>query len=429
MVGRRLALPVAAGTCLCAALAGAAATSTSMAAAVCVALVLFLAFVLDRGGVLVGIASLLLFMASAVSVEQMDKYQDAVRIAAIVVLAFGAACGAVSTTGSGWDRGRSARPLFAAYLVGMTGYLVAATLPFGDTESLAVGSAGLVLLTAYLLLATKLLSPQTLDVAVVSALVAAVAFSLLLGFVLPDIAMLGGRLQGITANPNLLGMYAFLLVAAVVLRSRPWPLTLAAIGLGVAALVWTASRGSALALLATVIVGAGMKAGRARQLALPLLALGIIPVALTVYGAEPTEIKLFRSNNSREGSIQEVVDLVRTGSLGGVGIGNERTLLASSPLGAFVHGGVVALCSILLIYVAFLWLSWKAGRATFAFAVGAVVHSNFEAWLLSSMGPMLVLIALTWMSMPSADPGGRGGQGAPSERVPVLVPHMPGRGA
>jgi len=429
MVGRRLALPVAAGMCLCVALAGAAATSAPMATAVCVALVLFLAFVLDRGGVLVGIASLLLFMASAISVEQMGKYQDAVRIAAILVLAFGAACGAVSTTGSGWDRGRSARPLFAAYLVGMTGYLVAATLPFGDTESLAVGSAGLVLLTAYLLLATKLLSPQTLDVAVVSALVAAVAVSLLLGFVLPDIAMLGGRLQGITANPNLLGMYAFLLVATVVLRSRPWPLTLAATVLGVGALVWTASRGSALALLVTLVAGAVMNAGRARRLAFPLLALGAVPFALTAYSPERAEIKLFRTNNSREGSIREFIDLVHSGSFGGIGIGNERTLISSSLMGAFVQGGVVALCSMLLIYVAFLWLSWKSGRATFAFALGAVVHSNFEAWLMSSMGPMLVLIALTWMSMLLADPGVRVEPGSLSERVPGQLRHAPWRGA
>ncbi|MEH1124636.1 hypothetical protein [Micromonospora sp. CPCC 206061] len=400
MTGPRIRIAVATGAFLCAALAGVvASTSIHMATAACLALVLFLVFAVDRSGGGAFITSLLLFLACAVSIAQIAEYTELVRALAIMVLALGAVCGVLDATRPGNDRLRSARPLLAVYLVGMVGYFVAATLPFDNTKSLVTGILGLASLTVYVLLTTKLLAPHTLDVALVAVLASVIIVSLVLGFVLPDIAVLGGRLRGISANPNLLGVYAFLLVAAVVLRRRPWPLTLWAALLGVATLVWTASRGSALSLAIALVVGAVMNAGRARQLALPLLTLGAVSVALTNYSAEFAGIKLFRANNSREAGVQEVLDLVRAGVLGGVGIGNERGQIASSPLRAFTYGGVVALCCILLIWLAILWFSWQSGPATFAFGLGVVVHSNFEGWMVSATGPIVVLFALMWVSM------------------------------
>ncbi|SCG51339.1 hypothetical protein GA0074704_2630 [Micromonospora siamensis] len=384
----------------CAAAAGAAAgTSLLLGAVVCTLLVLLLIFLLDSSETWVCGVSLVLCLACAVSLEQLAPFQDVVRIAAVLLLVAGVASGMLRTAKWYGRRLRPARPLMELYLIGMTGYLLAATLPFGEARALAVGILGLLTTAAYLLLAARYVSPRALDAALVAVLMLTVAASLVLGLVAPDVAVVGERLRGVTANANLLGVYGLLLVATVVLRKRSWPLTSAGAVLGGAAIVWTASRGSALSLLLALVVGAVVNAGRARRLALPVVALAAAPFFWSLRNASAADLTLYRTNNSREVGIREVMELMRADSLAGLGIHNAYAANGSAVLTAFVQGGLLAICLILMICVAFLWSSWKSGPATFALALGVVLHSNFEPWALASMSPISLLVALTWLSL------------------------------
>ncbi|MFF1571179.1 O-antigen ligase family protein [Leifsonia sp. NPDC058292] len=274
-------------------------------------------------------------------------------------------------------------------------YIALATVPHSMWDPLFSYTIGLGLMCAVILASGPQLPSGTLSQAIIVALTVTVGLSIVCGVVIPELAIEQARLRGVVNNANLLGFYAFLLgvVALLVVKKPAWRVAL--FGMSGLALLWTGSRASGLALAVTVAVFMFLK-GKATGL---FVASGLALVAVCIGLVWPSFFDLFstitRNNNSRGGSWDVAIEALRLSPLTGVGLGNESSIIASSPLRAAANAGYPGLIVIGILWIAILVLTARIGVRTFAFGLAAVVHSCFEGWLLSPVGPMVLVFALT----------------------------------
>ncbi|WP_146069100.1 hypothetical protein [Cryobacterium sp. M23] len=266
----------------------------------------------------------------------------------------------------------------------------------GQAANFIFYGIGLVML-ALAVVATAVAVPRRIvTIALVLALGITVVGSLISGLVIPEVAIAGGRLRGLTSNANLLGFYAFLLGSLAIVVIRHIGLKMVILALAGVCVVWTSSRGSALALAILLIFLVMKKLTATGFLVMTgLLALGFI-VALALPQSLSVLDGLLRVTYSRAETFEIAIELFRSSPLIGIGVGNEEVEIASSPMRALATAGVGGLIAVIVMWVALLSYSRKAGLLGVGFTLAAVVHSFFEGWLLSPTSPLLIVFVLVW---------------------------------
>jgi hypothetical protein len=288
--------------------------------------------------------------------------------------------------------------------IGLAVYLVVGAGVHGQITALVLYTFGLVLLLTTAVTQYKN-ADDDLRLGLIAALVVVVSASLVTGVMLPSIGIEGGRLRGIMENANSLGFFAFLLGVLGLLAVRSSGSRALCLVLAVAALIGTASRASALALLLVVALLA-LRKGLTIAIGALVVAGG---TAATIYLLAPTIFDplatLLRLNDSRSGSIATALAAYESSPLVGVGLGNESSIIASSPFRALAQAGIFGLLGVLLMWVAMLGRAVRRSYALSSVAIAAVVHSFFEGWLLSPVSPLLAVFILLWVVIDKAPQG------------------------
>jgi len=290
--------------------------------------------------------------------------------------------------------------------VSLACYFVIGAAFHGQVVTFVLYSAGLVLLVAAAVRAQASSDPQ-LRIGVVLALSTIVGASLLYGLAVPSVGYESGRLRGFLENANTLGFFAFLLGASALILVRRSRWRVALLLLAAVVLVLTASRASALALVLVVLVLVARR-GFLRAAAILLAIMLVVSVA---YVFDPTLFdplaSLLRLNDSRSDSTSTAVRAFLSNPLIGVGVGNESSIIASSPFRALAQAGVVGLLAVLAMWVVLVAQGRRHGARALALAVAAIVHSIFEGWLLSPVSPLLAVFVLLWIAVIADDHQGR----------------------
>lgn len=326
--------------------------------------------------------------------------EDLVRIAGLLVL-----------TPFVWQQGRRAKSiddsnrnirlrqeaLFQRFLVGYLLWALAGTLVHGEVLQFVTHLGGAVFL---MIIVRVLASDGGVAAARLLPIVlgSAVALSLGVGLLDPTQGVAGGRLRGIFINANLLGFYAFiaLVCGLLLVRGRWWSLFLC--GASIVALVWTGSRTSAIAAAAALLLLALFGHRRSRWVVLPALGIGVLGlIGIVDWGASP----LLRTLDTRDGSLDEAMRVLSLSPLTGVGVGGELVEVASSPLRAFVQGGMIALLGVLIMYVVLLREAVRRDTLLLAVSLAAILSSLGEGWFLSSLGSMLIVFVSAWIGISS----------------------------
>lgn len=338
---------------------------------------------------------LLLVMAGATSFVPGENSTASivVRVAGLVLLLL---VGAASRSGSELHRHRSiGLPRRSIWLVstGLLIYLLTATLVHGQYFEFVTYTGALVFAVAAFA-SCKGIDPGALLGGVRLALTIVLFGSLALAVTVPSVAFEGGRLRGLTENANGLGFYAFLLGALTLLtwnrgRAVPGIIGIASV---TAVLFLSASRASALALV--IVVAAKVLGSRfgAKVAVAGVVVLGAAYIAYFV--PELGDVVLFRTTNTRAGSVAEGLAVLRESPVIGFGMDSERGIVASSLFRAAVHAGMLGIAGVSLMWLAIA----RTGRtvSTLGFALAAVVNSVAEGWLLSPIGPEFVTFLFAW---------------------------------
>ena len=110
---------------------------------------------------------------------------------------------------------------------------------------------------------------------------------------------------------------------------------------------------------------------------------------------------LFRDWGSRDGSLQEAVRVLSISPLFGLGVGGELVEVASSPLRAFVEGGILALVGVVIMYLVLLRAALRRNASLLAMTLAAILSSFGEGWFLSSIGSMMLVFSAVWIGVAS----------------------------
>lgn len=275
-------------------------------------------------------------------------------------------------------------------------YIIFATFAHGQSLTFAALAGGTALLVAFEWACFLGVSRLALSQGVIISLFIIVFASLAAGILMPSIALEGGRLRGLTANANSLSFYAFLLGSLGVIFIKRQVLSCIIVALSSVAIIWGASRSNAVALVAVVIIYTFMRRG-SNRIAWILVT---VPVTVTAVllgpNLSPILGGLLRTDATRNQSLAYAVETLRVHPFDGIGAGNELVEVASSPLRAAVHAGIWGGLAVLVLWGVLLALGSVWGIAAFALAVGAVLSSMFEGWLLSPFGSFLLVFVATW---------------------------------
>jgi hypothetical protein len=294
----------------------------------------------------------------------------------------------------------SARRLATGFATGYMLYVVGAGLPTGQFENIATHTLGLVVLLAVTWAVLTRVSPSAQMQTISWVVGAAILLSLMGAFLGVPEMVVNGRLLGIFANPNTLGFIAFLYSCVYLLNDSTGFRRYVAEGLALTALVWSGSRTALAATAAMLTVAALIRVRGARSLvAALLLMVSVILILFPDYYSGQAEV--VARGNSRATSIEETVRILSTHLFTGIGFGNEAIEIASSPLRAASHAGLLGILGITLMYLALLRWGIRSGGPALALAVGGVVHTLGEGWLLSSLSPLLILYVLALLPQAS----------------------------
>lgn len=293
------------------------------------------------------------------------------------------------------ERRKGTRRLLLTSVLPIFFLIGAATIPHSRWDIFWPYAAGAFVL-AMAVVATVSVSPTVLTNALMSALTLVVVGSLVAGLLSPSTGVEGGRLRGLFENANSLGYFAFLLGAVALLTSRDLKVKLLLLVPVTVVLGWTGSRAATLAL-AVVISLMILFRMRASQLIAAGLSFSVLLLAIRLSPELLVPFKtLLRANNSRELSWMTFLETLSNHPSFGIGMGQEVSFVASSPLRAAVVAGMVGLFLIALTYLGMLVFSSTYGAMTFTFASAAVVHSLFEGWLLSPISPLTLVYCVCW---------------------------------
>lgn len=200
----------------------------------------------------------------------------------------------------------------------------------------------------------------------------------------PSVAIAGGRWRGVTANANMLGIFAgIFFLTGKSARSR-WSLIPVAW-----VLFGSASRASTFAL--GLVAGPKFLENRSKWMRRGIAVVAIIvaiPIINAVFfsagdatGGVVGDSSVSRTDNSRAEYWEEGMDLIRANPFTGVGPGSEPELLSSSVLSPLVEVGLLALIPLgLIVRTVFRRFpsEHSASRSIFLFLV---VNGIFEMWL------------------------------------------------
>ncbi|TFC94703.1 hypothetical protein E3T28_14510 [Cryobacterium sinapicolor] len=255
---------------------------------------------------------------------------------------------------------------------------------------------GLILLAIAVVVTAVAVPREIVTVSVIFALGFLVIASFVYGLTTPEVAVAGVRLRGLTPNANTLGFYTFLLGSlAMIVVPRLWTKLILLFFVG-AVLLWTSSRASLLALAIVVFFVVLSRL----SVTVVLAVLGAAGAAAVAAMVSPNALSIldgvFRGDKSRSVTLTGALDAFRSSPLVGIGLANEKSEIASSPLRALAYAGFGGLIAVLVIWVALIWHARTAGVQAVGFSLAAVVHSSFEGWLLSPVSPLLLIFVLVW---------------------------------
>ena len=288
------------------------------------------------------------------------------------------------------------RSLLPWVIVSYLLYLILSTAFHGQWLNFIFYGGGVILLVI-VLIATASVDPyDVVAKGVIAALVFVLAMSVAYGLLVPSIGIAGTRLRGITSNGNTLGFYAFLLGSLALIEvKRAW-VKLVLLTLAVVVVLWTSSRASLLALMVVILSVILSKLSKAGILSF----FGLIVTVGVVVVLRPRTFDVFggiiRGNNSRSLSLDTAIEAFRSSPLMGIGMGNNVDEIASSPLRALAFAGIGGLIAVILLWLSFLWFSRKGGIQIIGFSTAAIVHSFFEGWMLSPIGPLLLVFVVCY---------------------------------
>lgn len=224
----------------------------------------------------------------------------------------------------------------------------------------------------------------------------AVALSLGIGLLDPTQGLAGGRLRGLFVNANLLAFYSFLALITGLLLVRVGFASLVLSAISIAAVVWTGSRTAAIASATAILLLALFGNRRSRWFVLAALGLvALVLIGVLDLGPSP----LFRSLDTRDGSLDEAVRVLSLSPLLGLGFGGSGVEIASTPLRAVVEGGTLALIAVVVMYLLLLREAQRRTPTLVAVAAAAIISSFGEAWFLSAIGPMTLLFVSLWIGI------------------------------
>ncbi|MCO4254753.1 hypothetical protein [Pseudarthrobacter cellobiosi] len=339
------------------------------------------------------LASICIVLSSSLWTSESGVLSAAYRFTAIIfiILSFVAGSRSASTSVS------SGSPRMYGILGPLFIYLIAAMLAHNSWGDFIGYSAALIILMFGLGVLPRV-SPQHLYFGLLAALLVVAASSLAAGIILPETALAGGRLRGLTTNANLLGFYSFCLIALAILY-RPRSL-ISRIGLcvGILSLFWTGSRASLLAVgvlvLGRIFFGSKQKRG------LSWLLMGFLMLTLFALGIGDTFLDkaLIADSNSRIGTLNEAQRVLQLAPWTGIGL-NESVEVASSPLRAFVHAGFWGVMAVAAMWVSLLVSGKSFGWRSVVLALAVIAHSCFEGWMLSPIGPIFMIFMLMWFAV------------------------------
>lgn len=289
-------------------------------------------------------------------------------------------------------------------LFGMTIYISGATAQHRRVESFLLVLTGVAAASIFAVtLVTKSLSSE-IWTGVRRGLMSIITGSVIFIVLLPGEGILQDRARGYTSNPNLLGFYCAMLIAVLLLSPRSRMSMLAWLTTSFAILVWTGSRAS---LVLAAVMGLGYLL-TPRPLGTKLAAGGVGISLITSFLILPdwTDAPgagILRTGNSRETSWAYTKQVFSDRPVTGIGLGNELIEVASTPLRAVVHGGLLGLAGIMVVYMALIYYSAKIGQATLFLATGAVLHSFFEGWFLSPVSPLFLVFVAVYIATAKTD--------------------------
>lgn len=275
-------------------------------------------------------------------------------------------------------------------------YLSLSTAFHGQWTNFILYGIGVSLLAIMFLATTIGVPHEVMAKGAISALAIVMVLSVAYGWTMPSVGIAGERLRGITANANTLGFYAFLLgsLALIVVKQTSARIVLFTLSTGV--IVWTSSRSSMLALAIVVVcVLLSRKSVTSAFALVSVTGAGVISWVGWI-GLSGMQDGIFRSNDSRSASFDSAIQAFRSSPLIGIGMGNSPDEIASSPLRALAFAGIGGLLAVIVLWVSLLWFSRQGGIRAVGFAGAAIVHSLFEGWLLSPIGPLLLIFVLCW---------------------------------
>lgn len=336
----------------------------------------------------------LLVAGSASSLPLPGFFSNLGRVVGVSLMILGSHVARPARAG-GCHSGYPVAPI-ALFGFGYILYAVTATLAHGNV-GLAIQHLIALALLGLLVHALWLCPADVLEISTVAFLSMLMVASVVAFFVVPDISVQQDRLRGVTANANTLGFYAFLAIAVFSMRSSRYAM---AASLGAALiLALTGSRTSLIAALCMLVL-LGVGGDRVgRRVLVGIAGLACLGFLIWPDTLRPLRELLLRDTSSRDSSWDVAAQSEMLSSGFGLGVGNESSEVASTPLRAYVHGGAIALLGVLLMWTALVWLGIRANWRVTAFALAAVIHSLGEGWLLSALGPLLVAFALAFITI------------------------------
>jgi hypothetical protein len=346
------------------------------------------------------ISLFLLMQIGAVSFIVPQGATDLVRTAGLLVLALSAwqkkdPDQSIDASNRAFQRRNHV--VFTKFLAGYLLWALSSTLLHGAIGQFSLHIVG----TIFLLVAVRVLSSDggVVIVRVVPLILgSALAVSAGMGFLDPTQGLEQGRLRGVFVNANLLGFYAFIaLIAGLLLvHGKFWSLVLCALSILVG--VWTGSRSSAIASLSALLLLALF--GNRRSRLIFWVIVGVAAIALVGF-IDPSWKLLSRSWGTRDGSFQEAVRVLSVSPLFGLGVGGELVEVASSPLRAFVEGGIAALVGVVIMYLVLLRAALRRNASLVAMSLAAILSSFAEGWFLSAIGSIMLVFTSTWIGVSS----------------------------
>ena len=232
--------------------------------------------------------------------------------------------------------------------------------------------------------APRVLGPETLRKYLLGALAAITVLSA--AAALLPYGRTGGRVSGITGNPNSLALVLLLLVPLAMTRRS----TRSLVPVALLILIGTASRGALLGIVAEsllVIRAIGRRAMRwlmflAVGVTLTVGAFAVLREDVTTMEAQAENPSLVRTDNSREEQWRSAVSAVRAAPLLGAGWDAYPLDPASSYLKILTELGIIGSVLLVSVFRHVRAAARQGGTAIAAVALGGLINAVFESWLL-----------------------------------------------